>query len=288
MIGGSADLGPSTKTLIEGGGDVTADNPIGRHVRFGVREHAMGAIVNGMALHGGVIPYGSTFLVFSDYVRPSVRMAAIMGVHSIFFFTHDSVAVGEDGPTHQPIEHIASLRAIPNLTVIRPADANETAGAWRVAIERKGPCVMALTRQKVPPLKSSVEGVARGAYVISDCEGKPAIIFIGTGSEVHLAIEAQGKLKAEGVAARVVSMPSWELFEKQTASYRDSVILPDCVKRVAVEAGSTQGWHRWVGSSGRVVGLDRFGTSAPGPIAMEKLGITSEAVFKAAKELLGS
>jgi len=286
LIGGSADLGPSNQTLIADGGDVSAAEPKARNIRFGVREHAMGAIVNGMALHGGTIPYGATFFVFSDYMRPSVRLAALMGVHSIFVFTHDSVAVGEDGPTHQPIEHLASMRAIPDLTVIRPADANETAGAWRVAVERNGPVAFVLTRQKVPPLKSSASDVAKGAYVISDCEGKPEITIIGTGSEVQLAIEAQGRLKSEGVAARVVSMPSWELFAEQSQKYRDSVIPPDCARRVAVEAGATQGWHRWVGENGRVVGIDRFGMSAPGPVAMKELGITADAVVKAAKELL--
>lgn len=288
FIGGSADLAPSNKTSIDGGGDMSAENKAGRNCHFGVREHAMGAIVNGMALHGGVMPYGATFLIFSDYMRPSIRLAALMNIHSIFVFTHDSVSLGEDGPTHQPIEHLASLRVIPNLTVFRPADANETAVGWKLALEREGPFAFALSRQNLPVLDTKEypvnEGAAKGAYIIKDCDGTPDVILIATGAEVHLALEAEKQISLN---VRVVSMPSWELFEKQTATYRDNVLPPQVTKRVAVEAGSTQGWHKWVGSEGRVIGIDRFGASAPGNVVMEKLGISVEHVCDCARKLVG-
>ncbi|MBN1282944.1 MAG: transketolase [Proteobacteria bacterium] len=290
LIGGSADLGPSNKSTIDGGGDFEAANHAGRNIHFGVREHAMGAIVNGLAVHGGIIPFGATFLVFSDYMRPSIRIAALMQSRSIFVFTHDSLGIGEDGPTHQPIEHLASLRAMPGIVVIRPADANETAAAWRWAISSGRPVALALSRQNLPVLdRDAVEragGVERGAYVLSECEGEPDAIIIATGSEVHLALEAQCWLLSEHIPVRVVSMPSWELFEEQPEGYRDSVLPPSVKARVAVEAGATFGWSRWVGESGRVVGVDRFGASAPGEVAMERLGITADAVIRAVKEIL--
>ena len=282
MIGGSADLAPSNKTLIDGSGDFNSDNPGGRNVRFGVREHAMGAIVNGMALHGGLIPYGGTFLIFSDYMRPALRLSALMDVGSIFVFTHDSIGVGEDGPTHQPIEQVMSLRAMPNMTVLRPADANETALCWRVAIERKGPVSLCLTRQKLPVLDHRryqvAEGVRRGGYVLRDIDGALDVILIATGSEVHLALAAAEELAEKGIKARVVSMPSFEIFEEQEKSYRDSVLPPEVTARVAIEAGSTLGWWRWVGAKGAVIGVDRYGASAPGGVLFEKYGFTVQAV----------
>lgn len=290
LIGGSADLAPSTKTELEGAGSASNENPIGRNIHFGVREHAMGAAVNGMALHGGAIPYGSTFLTFSDYMRPAIRLAALMDIHSIFVFTHDSVGLGEDGPTHQPIEQLAALRAIPNLTVIRPADANETAEAWRYAIEARGPIALALSRQNLPVIDrkryAPAAGLKMGAYTVSDSKDAPALIIIATGSELHLALAAKEVLGVEGVGVRVVSMPSWEIFERQPKTYRDSVLAPDVGARVAIEAGSSMGWHRWVGPRGIIIGIDRFGTSAPGEVAMEKLGMTTDRIVQAAKELL--
>ncbi len=289
MIGGSADLAPSNKTLLLGCGDADADDPLGRNVHFGVREHGMGAIVNGMALHGGVIPFGATFLVFSDYMRPSIRIAALMKSKSIFVFTHDSVALGEDGPTHQPIEHLASLRAMPNLVVIRPADANETAQAWKFAVANHGPVALMLSRQNLPTIDrskfASASNLKKGAYVLSDSD-RAQIILIATGSEVHLALEAKEVLEGKGIKTRVVSMPSWELFEEQGQSYRDSVLPADITARVAVEAGSTFGWKRWVGDKGRIIGIDRFGASAPGEVAMQKLGITVENIVKQSLEIL--
>jgi transketolase len=287
LLGGSADLAASLKTLLTGHDE--------RNIHFGVREHAMGAIVNGMALFGGVIPYGSTFLVFSDYMRPALRMAALMNTHSIFIYSHDSIAVGEDGPTHQPVEHAASLRAIPNMTVLRPADANETAVAWRVAISRPKPTTIILTRQKVPILDVSdaanphpmMEGMPKGAYVLSDCRGVPDVLLIGTGSEVHLALEAKARLQEEGINARVVSMPSWELFAEQSQAYRDSVLPQECRARLAIEAGSPIGWHRWVGHNGDVIGVERFGASAPGGIVYREYGFTVENVLAKVRILLG-
>jgi transketolase len=291
LIGGSADLAPSTKTLIDSGGDFSAGHYKGRNLHFGVREHAMGAIVNGMALHGGVIPYGATFLVFSDYMRPALRLAALMKTCSIFVFTHDSIALGEDGPTHQPLEQLMSLRLIPGLTVLRPADANETAVAWKVAIEHtEGPVALALTRQKLPVLDPDrfpvVEGAPRGAYVLSEAEdSSPDVVLIATGSEVHLALEAQESLSEQGVRARIVSMPSWELYRAQPETYKREV-LPPSIPKLAIEAGIALGWREIVGSRGDVIGLDRFGASAPGKAVYEKLGFTVENVVERALALL--
>ncbi len=293
LIGGSADLTPSNNTYLKGYGDFQKSSPGARNLHFGVREHAMGSILNGMGLYGGVIPYGGTFLIFSDYMRPAIRLAALSHIHVIFVFTHDSIGLGEDGPTHQPIEHLASLRAIPNLTVIRPADATETAKAWRVALEHlNGPVALALTRQKLPVLDRtkypSADLLLKGAYILADAEdGQPHIILIGTGSEVHMALEARHRLAAEGIAARVVSMPSWELFDQQPESYRNEVLPPSVTARLVIEAGSPQGWHRYVGLLGGVVGMTRFGASAPYQVLMEKFGFTPDNVVSRAKELLG-
>jgi len=300
LIGGSADLAPSCKTYLNGYGDFSADNPGGRNLHFGVREHAMGGILSGMALHGGVIPYGSTFLVFSDYMRPSIRLAAMMRLPVIYVFTHDSIGIGEDGPTHQPIEQLAALRAIPHLTVIRPADANETVVAWRVALEhRDGPVALLLTRQKLPVLDRTnlapADGLVRGAYILAEAEGgRPDIILIATGSEVHPALAARERLAActelsrseQGVRARVVSMPSWELFERQPQSYRDEVLPPEVTARLAVEAGVPQGWCRYVGDRGDVIGIERFGASAPYHVLWEKYGFTAENIAARALEVL--
>ncbi|MEX2080748.1 MAG: transketolase [Dehalococcoidia bacterium] len=281
LIGGSADLAGSNETLIRGEQPMSAGHPAGRNMYFGVREHAMGNILNGMALHGGLIPYAGTFLVFSDYMRPAIRLAAIQHAHVVYVFTHDSIGVGEDGPTHQPIEHLASLRAMPGLVVIRPADANETVAAWRVAMEREGPVVLSLTRQNVPvlPEPASSAGVRAGAYVLADSPGGPPdAIIIGTGSEVSLALEARELLAREGIRARVVSMPSWELFEEQSPDYQQSV-LPSAIRaRVAVEAAATFGWSRWVGDLGTVVGIDHFGASAPASTLFREFGFTAEHV----------
>jgi transketolase len=290
LIGGSADLAPSNKTYLNGYGDFYCDeNPTGRNIHFGIREHAMGAAVNGMTLHGGVIPYGATFLVFSDYMREPLRMAALMDIHSIFIFTHDSIGVGEDGPTHQPIEHVMSLRIIPNLVVIRPADANETVEAWKLALEEKNPVALIFTRQNVPildPKKYPIkEGVKKGAYVLSDCDGTPDLIIIATGSEVHLALKGKEQLEKEGIKVRVVSMPSWEIFEEQTEEYKKSVLIPD-IPKLAIEAGVTTGWQKYVRENGDVIGIDRFGESAPGNIVMEKFGFNVENVVNRAKLLL--
>ena len=292
FLGGSADLSPSTKTYVKGLGDFSKNNYGAKNFHFGIREHAMGSILNGMAV-SGLIPYGATFLIFSDYCRPTIRLAALMEVHSIFVFTHDSVFLGEDGPTHEPIEQVPSLRAIHNLCFIRPADANETAVAWRVAVEhRGGPVAMALTRQNLPIFDrakyGSAEGLTRGAYVLADAKGKtPEIILIATGSEVALALEAYEKLSAEGIAARVVSMPSWDLFEKQTQTYRDEVLPPGVTARLAIEAASPFGWERYVGLKGGVIGINRYGASAPYKVIAEKLGFTPVNVVKRAHELLG-
>jgi transketolase len=291
FLGGSADLAPSTKTYVRGLGDFSKSNYGAKNFHFGIREHGMGAILNGMA-ESGLIPYGSTFLIFSDYCRPSIRLAALSEIHSIFVFTHDSVFVGEDGPTHEPIEHLPSLRAIPNLCLIRPADANETAVAWRVAIEhRHGPVALALTRQNLPIFDRSkygaADGLMRGAYVLADSEGgKPEIILIASGSEVALALEGYEKLTAEGIAARVVSMPSWDLFEKQPPAYRDEVLPPSVTARLAIEAASPFGWERYVGQQGAVIGMRRFGASAPAKVLAEKFGFTTANVVKIAHEVL--
>ena len=293
LIGGAADLAPSNKTYLNGQGDFEADTPGGRNLHFGVREHAMGAILNGLTLHGGVITYGGTFLVFSDYMRPAIRLAAMMELPVTYVFTHDSIGIGEDGPTHQPIEQLAALRAIPGLTVIRPADANETVEAWRVALtHRDGPVALALTRQKLPTLDrarlASADGLARGAYILAEAEnGQPEVIIIATGSEVHVALAAQELLAQRGVAARVVNMPSWELFERQPRDYRHAVLPPAITARLAVEAGVAQGWHRYVGPAGDVVSIERFGASAPYKVLWEKFGFTAENVATRALALLG-
>ncbi len=297
LLGGSADLNPSTETALKGAGDF--ENPGfqpsdrqgavggewgygGRNFHFGVREHAMAAIASGMALHGGLIPFTATFFTFADYMRPSIRLASIMKLHSIFVFTHDSIGVGEDGPTHQPVEQAASLRAIPGLTVIRPADANETVSAWRTAMTRKGPVALLLTRQAIPVL-AGTDDVAYGGYVLADSDGTPDVILVASGSEVHVAVEAQGLLAGKGVKARVVSLPSWELFEAQPQEYRDSVLPPSVLARVAVEAGVPQGWDRYVGPFGAVVGVaGRFGASAPVKVVMEKYGFTGANVAEKA------
>ncbi|MGD2207333.1 MAG: transketolase [Anaerolineae bacterium] len=286
-VGGSADLHPSTKTYLDFSTSVEKGDYGGRNLHFGVREHAMGGIVSGLALHGGFRPYGSTFLVFSDYMRPSIRLAAMMRLPAVYVFTHDSVFVGEDGPTHQPVEHVASLRAIPGLTVIRPADAREVVGAWRTIVEhRDGPVALVLTRQKLPVLASAdPDAVARGAYVLVDAD-EPDVLLLATGSEVPLALEAQGLLMSEGIAARVVSMPSWELFEAQPQAYKDAVLPPQVTARVAVEAGVPFGWERYVGTLGEIVALNRFGASAPYQVNADKFGFTAEAVAARARALV--
>lgn len=290
LMGGSADLAPSTKTLI---GESTAFSPAdraGRNLHFGVRENAMAAALNGMALHGGVIPYGASFLIFSDYARPSIRLSALMQAHVIYVFTHDSISVGEDGPTHEPVEQLTSLRLIPGLLVLRPADANETAAAWRTALTWKGPVLMALTRQNLPVLDPDAypvgQGFSHGAYVLEEAPGdEPEIVLVASGSEVHLILEAKQRLEAEGVRARAVSMPSWELFDAQPEEYRRAV-LPPGVPKLAVEAGSPRGWRDYVGIEGDVIGLDRFGASAPGSLVMEKLGFTVDNVLAHSRALL--
>jgi len=297
LIGGSADLDPSTYTALTGLGDFqpAGANALdregsvgggwsfaGRNLHFGVREHGMGAILNGLAAHGATVPFGATFLIFSDYMRPPIRLAALMQLHVIYVFTHDSIALGEDGPTHQPIEQLAGLRSVPRLIVIRPGDANETAVAWRVALEtRDRPVALILTRQPVPTLDrrrfASADGLRRGAYVLSDAsDGNPDLILIATGSEVALAVAAASKLGAQGAHVRVVSMPSWELFDVQSPEYRDAVLPPSVTARLAIEAGTSQGWHRYVGNRGDVLGVDRFGASAPGDVLLREYGFTVE------------
>lgn len=308
LIGGSADLDPSTKTALKDLGDFqpsllsTADQQdagveglsyAGRNLHFGVREHAMGAIVNGLAAHGGFIPYGATFLIFSDYMRPPIRLAALMGLHVVHVFTHDSLALGEDGPTHQPVEQLASLRAIPNLTVIRPADANETAVAWRVAVETKDrPVLLVLSRQDIPTLDrnlyASSEGLRRGAYVLSDAlDGKPDLILIASGSEVSLIVAAAEKLREQGIAVRCVSMPSWDLFEALPQAERDLVLPPTVSARLAVELGVSQGWDRYIGAVGGMISVERFGASAPYEVLIREYGFTVENICTQAKALLG-
>ncbi len=293
LIGGSADLMDSTNVRIKSSKDALPENPGGRNIHFGVREHAMGTILNGMALYGGLVPFGSTFLIFSDYMRPAIRVAAIMKAKAIYVFTHDSIGLGEDGPTHQSIDQLASLRSIPNLTVIRPADANETSVAWYVAMQiRNGPVALILTRQKVPILDrnklASAEGLRKGAYILSEAlNGRPDIILISTGSEVFRALQAQEKLKQLGVNARIVSMPSWELFESQSKEYRDYVLPPEVKKRISIEAASVFGWERYVGSEGVMIGMRRFGASAPGEFLMQKFGFTAENIVEKSLELLG-
>ena len=291
LIGGSADLSPSNNTRLSGYGDFQHETPTGRNIHFGVREHGMGGILNGMALHGGVIPYGGTFAVFSDYMRPSMRLAALMGLPVVYVLTHDSVWVGEDGPTHQPVEHLAALRAIPNLVVLRPADANETVAAWQVALERReGPTALLLSRQKLPILfetrRDPHTTVGRGGYVLTDSSGVARVLLIASGSEVHLAIEARDRLAEQGLAVRVVSMPSWELFDAQPLDYRNSVLPPQVTVRLAIEAGATQGWHKYVGERGDVLGLDHFGASAPYKVLMKQFGFTVETVIERVQRML--
>ena len=289
LIGGSADLAPSNKTYIDSSHEFQKNRYDGRNIRFGVREHAMGGIMSGMSLHNGLRPYGGTFLVFADYLRPAIRVACLMKLPVIYVFTHDSIAVGEDGPTHQPVEHLATLRAIPGLTVIRPADASETAEAWRQAVKTtNGPVALILSRQKLPVLEpnDSEYGLADGAYILSDSDGKPDIILIATGSEVHLALAAQRLLTQQDIAARVVNMPSWELFEKTPKEYQDHVLLPDVTVRIAVEAGIPQGWERYVGNSGDIIGIPGFGASAPGDTVMKQFGFTPENIVQKAMDLL--
>ena len=292
LIGGSADLAPSTNTILKGCGDFTAAHPEGRNLHFGVRELGMAGVLNGMALHGGVRPYGATFLVFSDYARPAMRLAALMGLPVVYVFTHDSIGLGEDGPTHQPVEHLAALRAIPGLVVIRPADAAETAAACRTALLRRGgPTALVLTRQKVPALAraatGAAEGVARGGYVLEEATGgSPRVVLLGTGSEVALCVAARALLEREGIPARVVSVPSLELFAAQAADYRAAVVPAAVRARVAVEAGRSVGWHRWVGDGGDVVALDHFGASAPAERLFAEYGFTPEHVAARARALL--
>ncbi|MFC1616745.1 transketolase [Candidatus Margulisiibacteriota bacterium] len=289
LAGGSADLAPSTGTKLKGYFDFGPAHYIGPNFHFGVREHAMGAIVNGMALSKLIIPFSATFLVFSDYMRPAIRLAALMGIHSIFVFTHDSIGLGEDGPTHQPVEHLAALRSIPNLTVLRPADANETSASWKIAIERQKPVCLVLSRQKLQTLdleKYDVfTGTEKGAYILEDGGDNPDLILMATGSEVELAMKAYDKLKDEGFNPRIVSMPSWELFEAQSEEYKNKVLPPHIKKRIAIEAGISQGWHKWAGDEGKIIAIDRFGASAPGNIAFEKFGFSVENIIKTAKEL---
>lgn len=315
LIGGSADLDPSTMTALKGMGDFESPeiahgdtqgavggewSYAGRNIHYGVREHAMGSAANGMAMHGGILPFTATFFTFSDYMRPAIRLGALMGANVVYVFTHDSIALGEDGPTHQPVEHLAALRAIPNLTVIRPADANETAMAWRVAIEQKqNPTVLVFTRQNVPTLDrkeyAPAEGLMRGAYILADAPNDtpsaalgtgPDIILIASGSEVQLIAGAQKELAKEGIRARIVSMPSWELFDEQAQEYRDQIFPPEVKTRLAVEAGVAQGWSKYVGAQGDVLSVERFGASAPWQVLFEKYGFTVENVVAHAKQLL--
>jgi transketolase len=297
LIGGSADLGVSNNTDIKDGGSFEAGSYDGRILHFGVREHAMGSTLTGISLNGGLIPYGGTFLTFSDYMRPAIRLAALSEVQVIYVFTHDSIGLGEDGPTHQPIEHLAALRAIPHLFVIRPADSAEVSEAWRIAILRRhAPTALALTRQKVAVIDrnrfAKADGLRRGAYILAEATAAdgsntvPKLILIATGSEVGLVMEAREKLQAEGVPVRVVSFPCWELFDEQSQAYRDEVLPPAVEARLAVEAGVGQGWDQYVGSAGDVICLDRFGASAPGDVAMRELGFNVDNVLKHARALL--
>ena len=293
LVGGSADLGSSNKTDIDGGGDLLPETPSGRVIHFGVREHAMGSILNGMALHGGVRPFGGTFLIFSDYMRPAIRLASLMGLPVTYVFTHDSIGLGEDGPTHQPVEQLMTLRAIPGLMDLRPADGPETVEAWRASINyREGPSFLALTRQKVPVLDrtglmAGAVGLHRGGYVLLDAAGnRPDCILIASGSEISLALEAKERLEAEGVGVRVVSMPSWHLFKAQTPGYRDEVLPPGVTNRVSIEAGSTFGWSEWIGPDGTAIGIDEFGASAPSEELYARYGITVERVCEAARRRL--
>jgi transketolase len=291
LMGGAGDLAPSTKTILKDKGHFGFENYDGHNMHFGVREHAMGSIASGMALHGGIIPYTATFLIFYDYMRPPVRLAALMGIRVIYIFTHDSVGLGEDGPTHQPIEQLAGLRAVPNLVTIRPADATETVEAWKLALEnRHGPTALILTRQNLPVLDrttlASADGVRRGGYILWEVAPSPQIIIIGTGSEVHIALVAGKLLQEKGIVARVVSLPSWELFVAQPAEYRHKVLPPEIRMRISIEAASPLGWERYVGLDGIAIGLPRFGASAPGDVIYDKLGLTPQRVVNEALKLL--
>jgi len=292
LIGGSADLASSTNTIIKGEPSFSAESYAGRNFHFGIREHGMGAIMNGMSLTGGIIPYGATFLIFSDYMRPPIRLACIMGRHVIYIYTHDSIGLGEDGPTHQPVEQLSGLRAIPKMTLIRPADASETVEAWRAALRHKdGPVALVLTRQKLSFIDrtkyASASGLARGAYVLADAPGgAPEVVLMSSGSEVALVLDAQKKLEADGIRTRTVSMPSMELFARQDQAYRDSV-LPKGVKRIAIEAAHPMSWYRWVGDDGVILGLERFGASAPAARIYTELGLTVDRVVETAKQIVG-
>ncbi len=290
-MGGSADLAPSTKTLLSSRGHYSSEDYGASNFHFGVREHAMGSVANGMALHGGVLPYTATFLIFADYMRPAIRMGALMGLRVVYVFTHDSVGLGQDGPTHQPIEQLLGLRATPNLVVMRPADATETVEAWKVAVERRdGPSVLALSRQNLPVLDRSelapAAGVARGGYLLWQASDNPQVILIGTGSEVPILLDSGKSLQESGIAARVVSMPSWELFDAQPEEYRESVLPCGIEARISLEAASVIGWERYVGSKGKAIGVDRFGASAPGDVIYEKFGLTAERVVEEARRLV--
>jgi transketolase len=306
FAGGSADLNPSTFTWLKGLGDFQSPatstaglhgmvggpwSYAGRNIHFGVREHAMGSIAVGMALHGGIIPYTATFLPFADYMRPPMRLAALMGLRTIFVFTHDSIGVGEDGPTHQPIEQIMNLRQVPNMTVIRPADANETVEAWRIALANiKGPTTLVFSRQNLPVLDRSVcsvaSGTRRGGYILWESSSNPQLILIATGSEVSITLAAARKLAAEGINVRVVSLPSWEIFDRQPQEYRHSVLPPAITARISVEAGIKLGWEHYVGLQGKIIGMNTFGASAPGPVLYEKFGFTESKIVEAAKLML--
>ncbi|HJS28167.1 MAG TPA: transketolase, partial [Anaerolineales bacterium] len=292
LVGGSADLSTSNKTRFDGASDFQAESPSGRYLRFGVREHGMGTIVNGLAYHGGVIPFGGTFLVFSDYMRPAVRLSALAKLGSIWIYTHDSIGLGEDGPTHQPVEHLAALRAIPDLAVVRPADANEVVEAWRVAIlRRNSPTALILSRQGIPTLDRAryapASGLGRGAYILADLGDRPPqILLVASGAEVALIVEAGEKLAGEGVDVRLVSFPCWELFEAQDEDYRDSVFPPGLVKRLGVEAGVSQGWSKWLGDTGQMVSIETYGASAPYQKIFEEYGLTFENVYRKAIALL--
>jgi transketolase len=293
LMGGSADLAPSNKTWISNEPAFSPETPEGRNMHFGVREHGMGAIVNGMAVHGGLIPYGATFLVFSDYMRGAIRISALSDYHSIWVFTHDSIGVGEDGPTHQPVEHVASLRIIPKLVTLRPCDANETAQAWRFAVEHDGPTALILSRQNLPTIDRDVfadaNGLLKGAYVLADIgDDDPELILMASGSEVDLVLQAATRLAAESINVRVVSFPSWELFKAQPQSYRDQVLPPGVKARLAVEAGVSFGWDKWVGDNGKVIGIDKFGASAPGDKVMAEYGFSVSNVIETAMDLLHS
>jgi transketolase len=288
LMGGAADLTTSTKTILKDGGNFHLD-PAGRNIFFGVREFGMCAAVNGMAVHGGIIPYGSTFFTFSDYAKPAIRLAALMHSHSLFVFTHDSIALGEDGPTHQPIEQLTMLRAVPHLTDFRPADANETSAVWRLALERRQPAFMALSRQNLPILDAEkykvAEGVRKGAYILQDGGNSPDVLIVASGAEVWPVLEAAANLKKEGISARVVSMPSFRIFEEQSDAYKQE-IFPDNLPALAVEAGAPMSWYKYVGKHGDVIGLERFGASGLGTKALEELGYSSENIAKRAKQLL--